>query len=180
MVRPGRQGPMGGRSPLLVEQLTWRADTCGSLRAWPPLPTADLRAQALGDGPARTEIWRLPPCERQSGFLHDLGERSETAADLRDRQTVARRCCPWLSGGARPQRGPAGIVETQPQPIAPADQNPCSTAASSSPWPSSASPSGIPRQSSTSDGWRWPGQPGATRARARAGKAVGDRRVPSG
>ena len=56
------------------------------------------------------EHGRLRPCERQSGFLHDLGERSETTADLRDRQTVARRCCPWLSGGARPQRGPAGIV----------------------------------------------------------------------
>jgi hypothetical protein len=51
---------------------------------------------------AEDRAW-LPPCERQSGLLRDLGERSETAADLQGRLTVARRCCPWCSGGARPQ-----------------------------------------------------------------------------
>jgi hypothetical protein len=57
MVRLGRQGPIAGRSPLLVEQLTWRADTCGSFESPATIGDPDPRAQALGDGPPRTEIW---------------------------------------------------------------------------------------------------------------------------
>ena len=59
---------------------------------------------------------RVLPCERQSGSSADLGERSETDADLHGRLTVVHRCCPWFSGGARPQRGPVGSGHTQPQP----------------------------------------------------------------
>jgi hypothetical protein len=36
----------------------------------------------------------------------NLGERSETVADLRGRLTATIRRCPWLSGLPRPQRGP--------------------------------------------------------------------------
>jgi hypothetical protein len=39
-----------------------------------------------------------------------------SALSLGLRVAFVRRCCPWFSGGARPQRGPVGPGQTQPQP----------------------------------------------------------------
>jgi hypothetical protein len=100
-----------------------------------------------------------------------LGNACRPARSADRRSPLLSVAFRWSAAPPRPrwERG-----ETQPQPIAPADQNPCWTAASSSPRPPCASPSedASPIVGHGRPGGR-PGQPSATRARARAGKAVG-------
>jgi hypothetical protein len=109
-----RPSDLRGHNPNLPSALAQLLEPKGPRPAIPPnrgrpLVTAYAVLDHCGTDPARTEAQATSSVRETIRVIGRPGRTLETLADLHDRLTVARRCYPWLSGGARPQRGPAGI-----------------------------------------------------------------------